>query len=232
MTNISRAPGHSAGPVPTTAAASTLASGASGSTQPAPDQDNPPALRRRTATGHVAGTQRPGSNPSRRAGLPPRPPSLVAGSMPVLIQGLAMREQEVATAIVAVRGRTLQLADAERQLPGLSRLIGTTGHWNTLGELRAVAGEVAAAGYPDTVLNLIRNVMTRIAGRRIGSAETSAAGARPAAPAHPAQAATGEAGPSAPREPAGPVIEIPEGLDLSELDAKWWQPPPPEGPAR
>jgi hypothetical protein len=174
-----------------------------------------------------------------------------------MIQGLAMRGQEVASAIVAIRSGTLQLWAAERQLPGLSHLILSDGHWKTLGELKAVSRDLTAAGHPDIVSSLIDNVMTLIAGRRIGGAETSAAAERRAAPhtapAHPAQASAEAAGPSAPvfriparfgvdatgeptpheppREAARELIEIPEALDVSQLGDEWWEPPP-EGPAR
>lgn len=203
----------------------------------------PPGLRRRTETGHVAGTSRQSLPPARTSGLPP----LAQPQVPQIIHNLSTRVPDVAQTIMAIRGRTLALSTAEQHLPGLSVLIQKDGFWRPLKDLKAASSEMTGAGHQEGVFRLIGEVNSLIAGRATGGAGAStAAHQQPTpqpSPTRPANVATDGAGPSMPAPPVpvrfglaaasegapprpadGPKLEIPAGIELSQLSDDWWTP--------
>jgi hypothetical protein len=117
--------------------------------------------------------------------------------MPRIIQALSKRTQELAYAIVAIRNGQLGRDEAERRLPGMSRLVGPDGYWNEAQVLEAAAQEMAQAGDPRGVDRLIGKVTSLISSGRIGGA-----GASPRPAPLPVRAAVQDA--AGPGEPAHP----------------------------
>jgi hypothetical protein len=106
---------------------------------------------------------RSGLNPSVETAQPaPCAPSM----MPRIIQALSKRTPELAHVIVAIRDGRTGLAEAERRLPGMARLVGPDGHWRGPCELEAARREMAAAGDAQGVDRVIGNVTSLISGTR------------------------------------------------------------------
>ncbi|CAM3806902.1 hypothetical protein [Paracidovorax anthurii] len=146
-----------------------------------PGEESHPALRRRTDTGYVAGADRPGrasvaglrrshegpdlddrpvsrqrtEAPAPKVDMPPPPPYLGPG----LMQDLSSRADEAALVVMGLRHGAFDLRTAERELPGLSRLVLPNGDWRPIDE---ILHNVASAASPEEVFRVVGRIASMV----------------------------------------------------------------------